>query len=357
MRTLLLCTTLLVVGVGCWGCGQSDASRSTPAPDVSGEGATFPKPLYEVWVQKYALATGHRVFYRGTGSSHGMDALAAGDVDFAGSEAPLSDGDLERMGEVLHIPMSVGPVVIGYNSKGVPDGLRITPDVLAAIFLGEIKSWDDPRIATLNPGATLPPWPITVIHRSEGSGTTNVFTRYLSKVSPAWQQRVGSGTRVDWPTGVSAVGNEGVSEFLYNAPGTIGYCALSFARAKRLKMAAIANDAGIFTLPSLESTTAAAASAAQHMPDDLRLGLVEGRSDDSYPITGFTYILVRRDQEDLAKAEALAEFIRWGLRSGQSYGPFLGYARLPAEVIEKAEGRLNGVRVAGKPLPTTTATR
>src|SRR4029450_8875072 len=150
------------------------------------------------------------------------------------------------------------------------------------------------------------------VHPGAGSGTTNVFTKYLSKVSPVWQQRVGSGTRVDWPTGVSAVGNEGVSEFLYNVPGTIGYCALSFARAKRLKMAAISNDAGVFTLPSLESTTAAAASAAKEMPDDLRLGLVEGHSDDSYPITGFTYILVRRRQEHVAQAGAPREVLRRG---------------------------------------------
>src|SRR5262249_13840339 len=159
------------------------------------------------------------------------------------------------------------PVAVAYNSKGVPDGLHLTPEVLAAIFLGEIKGWDDARIAALNPGSALPPWPISVIHRGDGSGTTNVFTSYLSEVSPAWRERVGSGKSVAWPAGVSAIGNEGVSEFLYNVPGTIGYCALSFARAKRLKVAAIANGAGRFTTPSLESTTAAAASAAKRMPD------------------------------------------------------------------------------------------
>src|SRR5262249_1360528 len=158
----------------------SNASRTAPAPDLSGEGGTFPKPLYEVWVQKYALATSHRVFYRATGSSRGIDALGAGAADFAGRAGPPTARALPRPGDVPHIPMSVAPVAIAYNSKGVPDGLKLTPEVLAAIFLGEIKGWDDPRIAALNPGSTLPPWPISVIHRGDGSGTTNVFTSYLS---------------------------------------------------------------------------------------------------------------------------------------------------------------------------------
>jgi phosphate transport system substrate-binding protein len=338
-------------------CEQGNAVAKASAPIV-GEGATFPAPLYDVWIDNYGRQTGAKITYRPTGSGRGIEALTAHQVDFAGSESPLTDDQLTQAGDVLHIPMTVAPVAIAYNAEGVPDRLALTPAVLVGIFLGDVKSWNDPRIATLNPGVDLPPKPITIVRRRDGSGTTRVFTEYLSRVSPEWQARVGSGTKVEWPGGgLAAEGNQGVSEFVSKAPGTIGYVSLNFARAKRLKVAAIQNKAGQFVLPSLDGTTAAVASAAaaNRIPDDFRLALVEGEGPEAYPITGFTYILIRREMDDPAKAATLANFLWWGIHNGQSYAPGLHFGTLPPEVLGRAEAKLRLLRADGKPVLSDVA--
>jgi phosphate transport system substrate-binding protein len=348
-RLLLVVATILLAASGC---DRGDAVAKASAP-IAGEGATFPAPLYDVWIDRYARQTGAKITYRPTGSGKGIEALLGNQVDFAGSESPLTDEQLQQAGDVLHVPMTIAPVAVAYNAQGVPDALALTPDVLAGIFLGEVKGWNDPRIAALNPGAQLPPKPITVVHRRDGSGTTRVFTEYLSRVSQDWKARVGSGTKVEWPGGgLAADGNNGVSEFISKAPGTIGYVSLNFARAKRLKVAALQNKAGQFVLPSLDGATAAAAgaAAANRIPEDFRLALVEGESADAYPITGFTYILVRREMDDPAKAATLASFLWWNIHHGQSYAPGLHFATLPPEVLARAEEQLRSLRGGGKPV-------
>jgi len=349
LRFAFLLGSLLLAASGC---SRDDAAAKASAPIV-GEGATFPAPLYDVWIDRYGRQSGAKITYSATGSGSGIEALMAHRVDFAASESPLTDAQLEQLGDVLHIPMTIAPVAIAYHADGVPDGIRLTPEVLAAIFLGEAKSWNDPRIAALNPGITLPPKPITIVHRRDGSGTTRVFTEYLSRVSPEWNSRIGSGTKVEWPGGgLAADGNPGMSEIISKAPGTIGYVSLNFARAKRLEMAALQNKAGNFVLPTLDGTFAAAASAAaaNRIPEDFRLALVEGDGADAYPITGFTYILVPRELQDPGKAATLANFLWWAIHNGQSYAPGLYFGTLPPEVLARAETKLRSLRADGKAL-------
>ncbi len=351
-----LLAAVVLAGLGGWGCGGSSEATKVPGPVIRGEGATFPAPLYGVWITRYAAQTGTRVSYRPRGSAKGIEALLKRQIDFAGSDSPLADHDMERAGDIVHIPMSAAAVAIIYNAEGVGNGLQLRPDVLTDIFLGTIKSWNDPRIAALNPGAYLPPKPITVIARRDGSGTTRILTEYLSRVSPLWREQVGTGMFVKWPVGLVAEGNQGVSDLVWKAPGTIGYCSLNFARAKRLKVAAIGHRGG-YVAPSLDSTVAAASSAAATLPGDLRITLLAGATDDSYPITGFTYLLVRRELDDPAKANALADFIWWGLHDGQIFAPGLHFAPLPPDVVTRSVEQLRNLRVAGSPVFDTSDER
>jgi len=317
---------------------------------IEGEGATFAKPLYEVWGTRYAQQTGVRVRYRATGSRRGIEAVMARKVDFAGSEAPMTNDELTSAGPVVHIPITVAPVAIIYNQVAAPNELKLTPDVLAGIFLGEITRWDDPRIAWVNGGLKLPPAKIEVIHRSDGSGTTKVLTDYLSRVSPAWKEKVGSRTSVKWPTGTGAVGNDGVAEAVNDTPGSIGYVVLAYARVYRLKVAAIGNRAGRFVSPTLDGATAAAAAVANDMPADLRVSIVDTEGEDAYPITSFSYLLVHEDVEDPARGAAVAQFAWWALHDGQSFGPALHYATVPPEIVSRAGAALQRLQSNGKPL-------
>jgi phosphate transport system substrate-binding protein len=240
---------------------------------------------------------------------------------------------------------------VTYNVPGVQQGLKLTPAVLADIFLGEITKWNDPRIAEANSGVSLPDTPITVVHRSDGSGTTNIFTDYLSAVSPAWQQRVGKGTSVNWPVGLGGKGNEGVTGQVKQTPGAIGYVELAYAVQNKLPYSAIQNQAGKFVEPSVDSTTAAAAGAAKSMPDDLRVSIVNAPGEQSYPIAGFTYLLVYEQQADATKGKALVDFVWWALHDGQKFTRDLQYAPLPPEMVEKAAAKVDIVTSAqSKPL-------
>jgi phosphate transport system substrate-binding protein len=325
-----------------------DKGQHRDLPPVAGVGATFPAPLYERWVNRYGSETGAKVTYSSVGSTRGIEAVMMDLADFGASDAPMSDDQLSQAGDVLHVPITLGAVAVVYNVPGVADGLRLTSDVLADLFLGVITRWNDPRISGLNPDQTLPDEEVRVVYRKDGSGTTQVFTDFLTKTSPVWAQRVGAGQKVKWPVGVAEPGNEGVAPRVQRTRGAIGYLVLSHVRALRLNSAAIRNRGGQFVTPSLDSTTAAAANAAARMPPDLRISIVDAEGDASYPIVGFSYALVRKEAPEVAKRRAVANFLWWSLHDGQAQAPFLSYATLPPEVVTKAEEQLKSVTSDGQ---------
>jgi phosphate transport system substrate-binding protein len=315
-------------------------------------GATFPNPLYQKWVSEYGkLHTNIKIDYQSQGSGAGIKQIKEQTVDFGASDTPMKDEDLKSApGELLHIPTVLGAVVITYNLAGVTQKLHFSPDVIADIFLGKIKKWNDPRIAADNAGAKLPASDITVVHRSEGSGTTGVFTDYLSKVSPEWKEMVGAGPSPSWPVGIGGKGNEGVTGQVKNTPNTIGYVELAYALQNSLPAALVKNANGAFVDATIDSVTAAAAAAAGNTPDDLRVSITNAPGAAVYPISSYTYILVYKNQKDAAKGKALIDFLWWGIHDGQSFAKPLEYATLPADIVKRAEAKLNSVTAGGAPL-------
>ena len=316
--------------------------------ELVGAGATFPAPLYTKLFDQYAREFGMRVNYQAIGSGGGIAQLKARTVDFGASDAFMSDADLAAApSAVLHIPIVAGAVVASYNLPGSPE-LKFTPDILADIFLGKITRWDDPRIAAANGPVTLPKTPITVVHRSDGSGTTAVFTDYLAKVSADWKAKVGAGTSVAWPVGVGGKGNAGVAGLVKQLPGSIGYVELIYALQNGMSYAAIRNKAGAFMKPTLASTTAACRVA---IPDDTRVSLTDTDAADGYPIATFTWVLLYKDQSyggrTSARAEAAVKLIWWMTHEGQKYAETLQYAPLAPNVVAKAEALLRSVTFGG----------
>ena len=318
---------------------------------ITGAGATFPNIIYQDWILTYNQAHPDvKLNYQSIGSGGGIRQFSEGTVDFGGSDAPMSDSAIAAIqGNVLHIPTVLGAIVVTYNLPGVT-ALKLTPDVVADIFLGKISKWNDARIASINPGVTLPATDIVVVHRSDGSGTTFGFTDYLSKVSPEWQQKVGKGPSVNWPVGLGGKGSEGVSATVSQTPGAIGYVELGYAVINKMSFAAIRNKAGKFITPSLESVTAAAAGtlAALGPNTDFRVSLTNPDSPDAYPIATMTWLLVRRTYNDAAKAAALVQYIWWAETEGQAKAPTLGYAPLPTALRPWIQARLRSVTAAGK---------
>lgn len=306
---------------------------------LNGAGATFPYVLYSKWFDVYKKKTGIQFNYQSIGSGGGIKQITDGTVDFGASDGPMTDEQLalarqKRGTDILHIPTTLGAVVIAYNLS-LPKPLQLTPDVLADIFLGVIKRWDDRRIAAINPGISLPSKPIVVVHRSDGSGTTAIFTDYLCKISNYWKQRYGQGTSVSWPKGtLGAKSNEGVAGQIKQTSGSIGYVELAYAEQNNLPYAAIKNYAGEFILPSLSEVTRAAESMLGTIPEDLRASITN--APRGYPIAGFTWLLVPRKQSNRAKGKALVDFLRWALTEGQAYCADLHYAPLPKSVAERA---------------------
>jgi len=345
----LLCAALLTAMINCSG------ERAGGEIKLQGAGATFPAPLYAKWVSEHGkLNPNVKIDYQSIGSGGGIQQITAGTVDFGASDAPMSDDDLKKApGALLHIPTVLGAVVITYNLAGVTQPLRFAPDVLADIFLGKIKKWDDQRLKADNPGVALPAADITVVHRSESSGTTAVFTDYLAKVSPAWKEKPGAGKAVDWPVGLGAKGNEGVSGQIKQTPNTIGYIELAYAVQNKLPVALVKNRAGQFVEPSLDAVTAAAAETVAQMPDDLRVSITDAAGASAYPIASYTYILVYREQKDAAKGKALVDFLWWGIHDGEQFAKDLQYAPLPAQVTQKAEAKLKSITANGQPLRQT----
>jgi phosphate transport system substrate-binding protein len=334
--------------------GARDSSHATSATttrsgaDLTGAGATFPYPLYSKWFDVYAGKTGVKINYQSIGSGGGIRQLSEQTVDFGASDAPMSDAELAKAkgGPVLHIPTALGAVVVIYNLPDVPPGLKLTGDVVAAIFQGQITKWNDARIAGLNPGATLPARDILVVHRSDGSGTTYVFTDFLSSVSPAWAAKPGKGKELQWPVGLGAKGNEGVAGQVKRTPGAIGYAELAYVNQNELTGAAIRNAAGEFVAPSIEAVTAAAAGVAATLgaSTDYRISIVNAPGRGAYPISSFTWILAYATQPNPEKAQRLADFLEWALTDGQALGPALDYAPLPDAMRHTLLARIDSIR-------------
>jgi phosphate transport system substrate-binding protein len=327
----------------------TDAQGSTAGVDLTGAGATFPQPIYGKWFSDYATKTGVKINYQSIGSGGGVRQIMEQTVDFGATDGPMTDEELSRAkgGPILHIPTVLGADVLTYNIPGVSQSLKFTGEVIADVFLGKITKWNDPRIATLNPGVNLPASDILVVHRSDGSGTTYIFTDYLSAVSPEWKRVVGRGKEVKWPAGIGAKGNEGVAGQVKQTPGSIGYVELAYAKQNRLAYASVRNAAGQFVAPTIESITAAAAGAISALPPntDYRVSIVNAPGAQSYPISSFTWLLVYKNPGDSVKARKLNDFLRWALTEGEQSAAALDYAPLPASLSQRLIARLDSVKV------------
>lgn len=340
IRGVAMAAVILAFGTACTG-GQ----------DLNGAGATFPYPIYSKWFSDYSRETGVNINYQSIGSGGGIRQLTEGTVDFGASDAPMTDAEMAKLKTpVLHFPTVLGAVVVTYNLAGLDSALKLTGPVLADIFLGKITKWDDSRIAALNPGVKLPASNILVVHRSDGSGTTYIFSDYLSAVSPAWKSAPGKGKELAWPTGLGAKGNEGVAGQVKQMPGAIGYVELAYAKQNNLAYASIQNAAGSFVAPTIESVTAAAAGAAGNLPPDTdyRISIVNAPGADAYPISSFTYLLVYANQHDAKKGAALIGFMKWYLREGEKSAASLDYAPLPPSIVAQLEQRIGTISVAAK---------
>lgn len=339
------------LGIAFWIGGATPAGAAGPLT-VTGAGATFPYPLYSKWFYEYSNAhPGVNFNYQSIGSGGGIRQITAGTVDFGASDAPMKDEEMAKLpGPIFHIPTAIGAVTVVYNLKGVESGLKLTQDALANIFLGKITRWNDPQIASQNPGVKLPGEDIVVAHRSDGSGTTDIFTNYLANVNPEWKEKVGRGKSVNWPVGLGGKGNEGVAGVVKQTPGAVGYVELAYSTQNKMTVAAVKNRDGSFVLPSLESTSAAAAGAAKTMPADYRVALVDAPGKDAYPICGLTWLLVYKDQKDEAKGKEIVSFLKWAMHDGQKMNAPLLYAPIPAPVVEMVDKTLKQIQYKGKSL-------
>jgi len=313
---------------------------------INGAGATFPYPLYSKWFSEYAKIDRTVKFnYQSIGSGGGIKQITAQTVDFGASDKFLSDNELKGApGKLLHIPTVMGAVVVTYNVPGVAKGLKLTSEDVANIFLGKITKWNDPKIANDNPGLKLPDKAIIVVHRSDGSGTTSIFTDYLSAVSNEWEAKVGKGASVKWPIGLGGKGNEGVAGQVKNTQFSIGYVELAYAFENKLPYAFLKNRDGHFVEPTIKSISAAAAGAAKSMPADYRISLVNQPGKDSYPAAGFTWLLVYEQQKDKVKGKKVVEFLNWSLHQGQKMAAPLLYAPLPANVAKMVDKTIKSIK-------------
>ena len=305
---------------------------------LNGAGATFPYPMYSKWFSEYnKLHSDIQFNYQSIGSGGGIRQVLAGTVDFGATDGPMTDEQLaQAKTKILHIPTVLGADVPAYNIPGVTEELKFTPELLANIFLGKITSWNDAALAKANPGVNLPNQPIIVIHRSDGSGTTYIFTDYLSKVSPDWKNQVGKGTSVKWPVGLGGKGNEGVAGMIRQMQGSIGYVELIYAVNNKIAYGSVKNAGGQFVKASLDSVTAAAASV-KSMPADFRVSITNAPGKDAYPIASFTWLLIPTPSKDPAKGKIIADFLNWMVDDGQKMTADLAYAPLPESVVAKVK--------------------
>lgn len=313
---------------------------------INGAGATFPYPLYSKWFSEYQkVKPDVEINYQSIGSGGGIRNFLENTVDFGATDSPMTEEQLSKAKTpVLHIPTVMGAVVLTYNLPGVGKGLKLTSDLIAGIFLEKVTKWNDPQIAQLNPGMKLPESAIIVVRRSDGSGTTGIFTDYLAKVSKEWKEKVGQGSSVNWPTGLGGKGNEGVAGLVKQTPGSIGYVELIYAENNGLQYAAVKNKAGAYADPSMKAVSAAAAKTVKNMPADFRVSITDADGKDSYPISGFTYLLVYQTMPK-EKGQKLVQFLKWAMKEGQTMAAPLHYAPLPKELIKKVDAKINTIQL------------
>ena len=338
--------------VGFAAVGVSFAAAPAFGQDLTGAGSTFARPIYQKWADMYATKTGVKVNYQSVGSGAGIKQLSEETVDFGASDGPMTDEQMAgaKGGPILHFPTVLGGVSITYNLPEVKQQLKLTGPVIAGIYLGKITKWNDKAIAALNPGVKLPSTDIAVTHRTEGSGTTYIFTDYLSSVSSEWAKGPGKAQIINWPVGLGGKGSEGVSGLVKQTPGGIGYVELSYAKENNMPSALIKNVAGEWVSPTLESVTTAAAGAVAKLPanTDYRISIVNAPGKGVYPISSFTWILVYTHPGNPAKGKQLVDFLRWAYENGESVAGSLDYAPLPPSMIKTLTTRLSQVKVAGK---------
>ncbi|MEO8579005.1 MAG: phosphate ABC transporter substrate-binding protein PstS [Gemmatimonadales bacterium] len=355
MRALKI-AALMLLAAAC--AKKDDANTSATASstvssggsvDLTGAGATFPYPIYSKWFSIYANLKGVKINYQSIGSGGGIRQLSEGTVDFGATDSPMSDEELAKAksGPILHIPTVLGAVVITYNVPGLSAPINLTAKAISDIFSGKITKWNDTRITSLNPGVTLPATDILVVHRSDGSGTTYIFTDYLTEAVPAWASTVGKGKEVKWPVGLGAKGNEGVAGQVKQTPGAVGYVELAYAKQNKLATAAIQNKSGKTIVASVAAVTAAAANVSKSMPanTDYRISIVDAPGADSYPISSFTWIIVYQHQTDAGKGKKLVDFLNWALTDGEAEAAPLDYAPLPSDMAAKIRQKLTTIDV------------
>jgi phosphate transport system substrate-binding protein len=306
---------------------------------INGAGATFPYPIYSKWFDQFHKSTGAQINYQSVGSGAGIKQVTEGTVDFGASDGPMNDDQLKAYrakngSGILHFPTVLGAAVPTYNVPGVSNQLNFTPETLAGIFLGRISKWNDPAIANANQGVNLPANDIVVIHRSDGSGTTYIWTDYLSKVSGDWKDKVGKGTSVSWPVGLGGKGNEGVTGLIKQTPNSIGYVELIYAAQNKITFGTVKNSAGTFVKADLASVSEAAAGASKTMPADFRVSITNAPGKNAYPISSFTWLLIPEKFKDAAKRDTMKNFVKWAITDGQGDAEALSYAKLPKEVVD-----------------------
>lgn len=312
---------------------------------INGAGSTFMYPALTKWFEVYSgIDSSVQFNYQAIGSGAGIKQITAKTVDFGGTDGPMTmDQMTQAPGRIYHIPMVMGAEAIAYNVPGVSSGLKLTPDILAGIFLGKITQWNDPLLTAQNPGVNLPNSPIVVAHRSDGSGTTYIFTDYLSSVSSDWKSRVGKGTSVNWPVGLGGKGNQGVSGILKQSPGSIGYVELAYAIQNSLPYAVMQNQSGNFVEPTVETTSEAANGVS--IPEDFRVSIVNSSNPKAYPICGFSWMLIYKNMtDDPVKGKAIVSFAKWAVTDGQKYSADLYYAPLPSDLVQKIQTKLDQVK-------------
>jgi phosphate transport system substrate-binding protein len=338
-RVLAACAAIVIVPL------LAGIARS--ALLINGAGATFPYPIYSKWFDEYTKIDSSVHFnYQSIGSGGGITMLRNQTVDFGASDAPMTDDQLRQSpGPILHFPSVMGAVVLAYNLSDVKQKIHLTGPVISDIFMGEVVKWSDPKIAQLNPGVNLPDDPIVTCHRSDGSGTSYIFSDYLTKVSPAWAKQVGKGTSLKWPVGLGAKGNEGVTGLVQQTPGAIGYVELIYALKNNIPFATVKNRDGNWIEASLGGVTAAAAGTANNMPADFRVSITDAPGADSYPISSFTWLLIYKNETDKVKGQAIVKFLKWCLTDGQKFAPALDYAPLPQAVVEKELLQINQINI------------
>jgi phosphate transport system substrate-binding protein len=318
---------------------------------LTGAGSTFVNPIMSKWSKEYhTLHPNVQINYQSIGSGGGRQQFLAKTVAFGASDAPLTDEQVAQAGgeaNVVHVPVTQGSVVIAYNLEGVTKQLRFSPETVAGMYLGAIKLWNDPKIAADNPGVSLPTKPVLVVHRSDGSGTTDIFTDYLTKVSAEWKAKVGHGTSVQWPVGIGGQGNEGVANQVRNTPGGVGYIELAYARQNKIAYGSVKNRAGNYIDPDPKNVTNAAASL-KDMPADLRFSITDQAGPQAYPIAGSTWVLLYKNQSDVEQGKLVVAFVQWAITDGQRYANELDYAVLAKNLVQKSEAALRTVTCGGK---------